>query len=60
VSDLFGGTLPDEITLTRHEAATVLFTLDEAIDRVRRWGGRVGPRVAPRRARTKEETDDQH
>lgn len=28
----FGGSIPDEITLTRHEAATVLFALDEAVE----------------------------
>ncbi len=28
----FGGSIPDEITLTRHEAATVLFALDEAAE----------------------------
>jgi len=28
-----GEPLPDEITLSRHEAATLLFALDEAIER---------------------------
>lgn len=28
----FGGSIPDEITLTRLEAATVLFALDEAVE----------------------------
>lgn len=32
MSTPFGGSIPDEITLTRHEAATVLFALDEAIE----------------------------
>jgi hypothetical protein len=32
VSTPFGGSIPDEITLTRHEAATVLFALDEAVE----------------------------
>ncbi len=44
MSEHFGGLLPDEITLTRQEAATVLFALDEAVetaaddDRRRRLG----------------------
>lgn len=32
MSTPFGGPIPDEITLTRREAATVLFALDEAIE----------------------------
>lgn len=32
MSTPFGGSIPDEITLTRHEAATVLFALDEAVE----------------------------
>lgn len=32
MSEPFGGSLPDEITLTRHEAGTVLFALDEAVE----------------------------
>lgn len=28
----FGGSIPDEITLARQEAATVLFALDEAVE----------------------------
>jgi hypothetical protein len=32
VSEPFGGSIPDEITLSRHEAATVLFALDEAVE----------------------------
>ncbi|MGH9119125.1 MAG: hypothetical protein ACRD0A_14960 [Acidimicrobiales bacterium] len=28
----FGGSIPDEIVLTRQEAATVLFALDEALE----------------------------
>jgi hypothetical protein len=32
VTSPFGGRIPDEIALTRHEAATVLFALDEAVE----------------------------
>jgi hypothetical protein len=32
MSTPFGGSIPDEIVLTREEAATVLFALDEAAD----------------------------
>jgi hypothetical protein len=32
VSEPIGGSIPDEITLSRHEAATVLFALDEAVE----------------------------
>lgn len=32
MSEPFGGSIPDEITLSRHEAVTVLFALDEAIE----------------------------
>ncbi len=32
MSTPFGGSIPDEITLTRQEAATVLFALDEAVE----------------------------
>ena len=32
MSTPFGGSIPDEITLSRHEAATVLFALDEAAE----------------------------
>lgn len=32
MSSPFGGSIPDEITLTRHESATVLFALDEALE----------------------------
>lgn len=28
----FAGSIPDEITLTRQEAATVLFAVDEAVE----------------------------
>lgn len=31
----FGGSIPDEIILTREEAATVLFALDEATEAAR-------------------------
>ncbi|MGI8664356.1 MAG: hypothetical protein ACR2LQ_14275 [Acidimicrobiales bacterium] len=32
MSESFGGSIPDAITLTRQEAATVLFALDEAVE----------------------------
>ncbi len=32
MSEPFGGSIPEGITLSRHEAATVLFALDEAIE----------------------------
>ena len=32
MTEPFGGSIPDEITLTRDEAKVVLFALDEAID----------------------------
>jgi hypothetical protein len=32
VSEHFGGAIPDEITLTRDEAATVLLVLDDAVE----------------------------
>jgi hypothetical protein len=34
VTTPFGGSIPDEVTLSRQEAATVLFALDEAIEGV--------------------------
>jgi hypothetical protein len=35
VSEPFGGAIPDEITLTRNEAATILLTIDDAVPVVR-------------------------
>ena len=32
MSEPIGGSIPDEIALTRQEAATVLFALDEAVE----------------------------
>lgn len=32
MSNPFGGSIPDEIVLSRQEAATVLFALDEAVE----------------------------